>query len=41
MIDVYKMYRHCRFWSYHQQRFLTYDEWIKESWNDEEFGSPR
>jgi hypothetical protein len=31
MSDVYKL---CRFWSYHRKCFLTYDEWIKESWND-------
>ena len=30
-VDVYKL---CRFWSYHRKCFLTYDEWIKESWND-------
>ena len=29
--DVYKQ---CLFWSYHRKCFLTYDEWIKESWND-------
>jgi len=28
--------RHCRFWSYHRKRFLTYDEWIKETWDDEQ-----
>ena len=32
MIDVYKQ---CRFWSYHKKCFLTYDEWIKETWDDE------
>jgi hypothetical protein len=34
-------YKQCRFWSYHRQCFLTYDEWIKESWDDEEFGPSR
>ena len=33
MIDVYKQ---CRFWSYHKKCFLTYDEWIKETWDDEQ-----
>ena len=33
MTDIYKL---CRFWSYHRRCFLTYDEWIKESWDDEE-----
>jgi hypothetical protein len=32
MSDVYKQ---CRFWSYHRQCFLTYDEWLKENWDDE------
>jgi hypothetical protein len=27
-------YKQCRFWSYHRKCFLTYDEWIKESWDD-------
>ena len=31
MSDVYKL---CRFWSYHRKCFLTYEEWIKESWSD-------
>ena len=22
----------CQFWSYHQKKFLTYDEWLKETW---------
>lgn len=26
--------QHCRFWSFHKQAFLCYDEWIKESWDD-------
>jgi len=27
--------RHCRYWSYHKQTFLCYDDWIKETWEDE------
>ena len=26
--------QHCRFWSFHKQAFLCYDEWIKETWDD-------
>lgn len=22
----------CQFWSYHQNKFITYDEWLKETW---------
>lgn len=22
----------CKFWSYKQQTFLNYNEWIKETW---------
>lgn len=22
----------CQFWSYKEQRFLSYDKWIQETW---------
>jgi len=27
--------RHCQYWSWHKRKLLCYNEWIKETWEDE------
>jgi hypothetical protein len=27
--------QHCQYWSWHKRKLLCYNDWIKETWDDE------
>jgi hypothetical protein len=27
--------QHCQYWSWHKRKLLCYNDWIKETWEDE------